>query len=64
MAAICGAGDGELAEMASANPAKLLGRYSSLGSLEPGKKADIAVFDKDYNTVMTLVDGRIVWTRS
>jgi N-acetylglucosamine-6-phosphate deacetylase len=49
--------------MASANPAKLLGLYGSLGSLEPGKKADIAIFDKDYNTVMTLVDGRIVYKK-
>jgi N-acetylglucosamine-6-phosphate deacetylase len=31
--------------------------------LEPGKKADIAVFDKDYNTVMTLVNGEIVYRK-
>jgi N-acetylglucosamine-6-phosphate deacetylase len=61
MAEICGAEDGELAEMAAANPAKLLGLYDSLGSLEPGKKADIAVFNKDYNPVMTLVNGEIMY---
>jgi N-acetylglucosamine-6-phosphate deacetylase len=61
MAEICGAGDGELAEMASANPAKLLGLYGELGGIGPGKRADLAVFDGAYNTVMTIVGGRIVY---
>jgi N-acetylglucosamine-6-phosphate deacetylase len=33
----CGAGDAELAEMSSANPAKLLGLYDELGSVKQGK---------------------------
>ncbi|SDM67693.1 N-acetylglucosamine-6-phosphate deacetylase [Streptomyces sp. cf386] len=32
----------------SANPAKLLGRYDRIGSLEPGKDADLVVLDSDF----------------
>ncbi|MEJ8669923.1 MULTISPECIES: N-acetylglucosamine-6-phosphate deacetylase [unclassified Streptomyces] len=33
----------------SANPAKLLGRYDRIGSLEPGKDADLVVLDADFD---------------
>ncbi|EGX60343.1 N-acetylglucosamine-6-phosphate deacetylase [Streptomyces zinciresistens K42] len=33
----------------SANPAKLLGRYDRIGSLEPGKDADLVIFDADFD---------------
>ncbi|MFJ7077876.1 N-acetylglucosamine-6-phosphate deacetylase [Streptomyces sp. NPDC098781] len=33
----------------SANPAKLLGRYDRIGSLEPGKDADLLVLDSDFD---------------
>ncbi|MER7758767.1 N-acetylglucosamine-6-phosphate deacetylase [Streptomyces sp. NPDC097619] len=32
----------------SANPAKLIGRYDEVGSLEPGKYADLVVLDADF----------------
>ncbi|MFD8422305.1 N-acetylglucosamine-6-phosphate deacetylase [Streptomyces sp. NPDC059466] len=32
----------------SANPAKLLGAYDTVGSLEPGKDADLVVLDADF----------------
>ncbi|MGW0968359.1 N-acetylglucosamine-6-phosphate deacetylase [Streptomyces sp. NPDC002516] len=32
----------------SANPARLLGRYDRVGSLEPGKDADLVVLDADF----------------
>ncbi|MGW7240753.1 N-acetylglucosamine-6-phosphate deacetylase [Streptomyces sp. NPDC054804] len=32
----------------SANPARLLGRYDRVGSLEPGKDADLLVLDADF----------------
>ena len=41
------------------NPARLLGLEESIGSIEVGKKADIAVFDADWNVVLTLVEGKI-----
>jgi N-acetylglucosamine-6-phosphate deacetylase len=61
MAGICGAGLCELAAMASANPAKLLGLYSKTGSLEAGKLADIALFSKDFDPVLTMAGGAIIW---
>ncbi|KMS69004.1 N-acetylglucosamine-6-phosphate deacetylase [Streptomyces viridochromogenes] len=33
----------------SVNPAKLLGRYDRIGSLEPGKDADLVVLDADFD---------------
>ncbi|WP_228044483.1 N-acetylglucosamine-6-phosphate deacetylase [Streptomyces ferrugineus] len=33
----------------SANPARLLGRYDRIGSLEPGKDADLVILDSDYD---------------
>ncbi|GHU83472.1 N-acetylglucosamine-6-phosphate deacetylase [Spirochaetia bacterium] len=60
MKRICQVSDNELVEMACVNPAKLLGRFGEIGSLEPGKKADIAVFNDRYDPVLTIVDGRIV----
>jgi N-acetylglucosamine-6-phosphate deacetylase len=32
----------------SANPARLLGRYDTIGSLEPGKDADLVLLDADF----------------
>jgi N-acetylglucosamine-6-phosphate deacetylase len=32
----------------SANPARLLGVYDKVGSLEPGKDADLVVLDADF----------------
>jgi N-acetylglucosamine-6-phosphate deacetylase len=42
----------------------LLGLSSTKGSIEVGKDADIAVFDKDLVTVSVLVQGRLVYTRN
>ena len=33
----------------SANPARLLGMYDRVGSLEPGKDADLVVLDADFD---------------
>lgn len=48
------------------NAARICRVDDRLGSLAPGKDADIAVFDGDplnlqTNTVATIIDGRIVW---
>lgn len=50
------------------NPAKICGVFDRVGSLEPGKDADIAVFDGNpmevfTKTEYTIIDGRIVWQR-
>ncbi|MFJ5642874.1 N-acetylglucosamine-6-phosphate deacetylase [Streptomyces sp. NPDC093223] len=43
----------------SANPARLLGRYDRIGSLEPGKDADLLVFDADFTLKGVMRQG--VW---
>ncbi|MDR0402731.1 MAG: N-acetylglucosamine-6-phosphate deacetylase [Treponema sp.] len=62
MRAISASGDNELVEMACVNPAKLLDRFGEIGSVQPGKKADIAVFNDRYDTMLTMVNGEILWT--
>ncbi|MDR2143008.1 MAG: N-acetylglucosamine-6-phosphate deacetylase [Treponema sp.] len=62
MRRISGCGDNELVEMACVNPAKLLNRFGEIGSIKPGKKADIAVFNDNYDAVLTMVNGKILWS--
>ncbi|MFC4609260.1 N-acetylglucosamine-6-phosphate deacetylase [Streptomyces maoxianensis] len=38
----------EVVQAVSANPARLLGVYGKVGSLEPGKDADLVVLDADF----------------
>jgi len=42
---------------ATSAPAKLLGLERELGMLEPGKRADLSIWDADYNVLATLVGG-------
>lgn len=42
---------------ATANPAKLVGAYDEVGSLEVGKRADFIVLDKDNNIKQIFVGG-------
>ncbi|MEL5958793.1 N-acetylglucosamine-6-phosphate deacetylase [Streptomyces sp. CLV115] len=39
---------GDVVQSISANPARLLGVYDRVGSLEPGKDADLVVLDADF----------------
>ena len=43
------------------NPAEAIGMYDEIGSIEVGKRAHLAVLDDDFNVVMTIVDGKIVY---
>lgn len=48
------------------NAAKICGVSERVGSLEPGKDADIAIFNGNpmevfTKTLMTLIDGKIVY---
>ncbi len=53
----------EAIQLASLNPAKVIGLDNKKGSLELGKDADIAVFDVNFNTLLTFVNGNLVYRR-
>jgi len=45
---------------ATLNPARVLGLDSCLGSLEPGKEADVVILDKKLNIQAVIIKGRAV----
>lgn len=51
-------------DYATKNPAKQLGIYQDTGSISVGKRADFAVLDSDYNVIMTVVAGKIVYSQN
>lgn len=51
----------EAVQMASLNPARVIGRDDRKGSLEPGKDADLVVLDNEFNVLMTMVGGEVVY---
>lgn len=55
-----GASEVELAQMASGNPARLLGIDHNCGSIEEGKGADLVAIDRDGNVQLTMVGGQVV----
>jgi N-acetylglucosamine-6-phosphate deacetylase len=50
----------EVINMVTLNPASLLGLDHQMGSLEPGKKADIVLFDENINIQMAIINGSIL----
>lgn len=48
-------------KMASTNPARNLGISDRKGSIEIGKDADLLVLDKNYDIIMTVARGKIVY---
>jgi N-acetylglucosamine-6-phosphate deacetylase len=51
----------EAVRMASLTPARAIGWAERKGSLEPGKDADVAVFNPDFTAWRTMIGGRWVW---
>lgn len=47
----------EVVRMATLTPAKIAGQDKNLGSLEPGKLADILVLDKNLNVKQVFIEG-------
>lgn len=57
-----GVGMCDAVAMASATPARIIGAWNSIGSLDVGKRGDVAVFDDAVNIKHTIVGGEIVFT--
>ncbi len=53
----------EVAQMASLNPAKLLGIDEYCGSIEKGKRADLVSIDSELNVRMAMVGGEMAVNR-
>jgi N-acetylglucosamine-6-phosphate deacetylase len=51
----------DIARVASLNPARLLGLDADLGSIETGKRADLAALDAEGRVRLTLVGGRVAF---
>ena len=51
-------------DYAAKNPAKQLGIYQDTGSISTGKRADFTVLDREYNVIMTIVAGKIVYSQN
>ena len=52
----------DVVAMATINPAKALGVYDRIGSLEEGKQADIVVLDSnDFHVKQTIIAGELVY---
>ncbi|HEX8559627.1 MAG TPA: N-acetylglucosamine-6-phosphate deacetylase [Pyrinomonadaceae bacterium] len=54
-----GLSETEVARLAALNPARLLGMDSDFGSIEEGKRADLAALDAEGRVRLTLVGGRV-----
>jgi len=52
----------KLIKMTSENPAKLLNIFYRKGSIQVGKDADLVILGKDFNLVMTICKGNIVYS--
>ena len=67
MAVKAGLSENEAWKAITINPAEITGIDHRVGSIKPGKDADIAIFkgnpilDINYETVMTIIDGKVVY---
>lgn len=51
----------EAVKLASATPAARLGLADRKGSLTPGKDADLVVMNRDFEVLLTVCEGRVVY---
>ncbi len=48
-------------DFATINPAKNLGLDKEVGSIAVGKKADFTIIDREFNVLLTIRDGKIIY---
>lgn len=53
----------DVIKMITINPAHMLNVHEQKGSLEAGKDADIVIFDKDINILMTIIAGEVIYKK-
>jgi len=51
----------EVVSMASLTPARSVGLENMVGSLEKGKQADVAIFDRNFDVIETYLKGKRVY---
>ncbi len=56
-----GYSDGDIAQMAAQNPARLLGLERECGTIEEGKRADLVALDDEYRVRLTIVGGQVAF---
>ena len=56
-----GCSDGDIAQMAAQNPARLLGLERECGTIEEGKRADLVALDDEYRVRLTIVGGHVAF---
>ena len=49
----------QVIEMVTKTPAMELNLYEELGALEPGKRADVVIFDEEVNIKQTIIGGKL-----
>lgn len=57
----CGVSFTDAIDFATANPAKNLGVFDTVGSIKVGKIADFAVLDKDFSVILTVRDSNVIY---
>lgn len=58
----CGVPFTDAIDCATVNPAKNIGIFDKYGSIAVGKFADFTALDKDFNVVLTVVGGKVVYS--
>ena len=54
----------EVIPMFTENPARLIGVYDQVGSLNPGKEANLIVLDEIHSVIRTSVRGKLCWAKN
>ena len=50
-------------DFATINPAKNLKIDDKVGSIKVGKNADLTLLDKDFNVMLTIRDGNVIYSK-
>ena len=59
----CGVKFTDAVDFATVNPAKNLGLFDKKGSIEVGKDADLTVLDSEFNVILTIRNGKVIYSK-